>query len=99
AAEWIRGSRDPSYLYSGNLLEAAAETAARISADPARNPPLSRMEHDFLRASDYARRRTGRRSHAVIAGLVVLTLTALTAAGIALHNAANATRQHAIALS
>jgi len=35
----------------------------------------------------------------VIAGLLALTLTALTAAGIAVHNAANATRQHDIALS
>ena len=51
AAEWDRGSRDPSYLYSGSLLEAAAETAARISADPARHPPLSQTERDFLRAS------------------------------------------------
>jgi WD40 repeat protein len=99
AAEWARGSRDPSYLYSGNLLEAASETAARIGADPARNPPLSQPEHDFLRASDHARRRTARRRHAVIAGLLVLTLTAFTAAGIAVHNAANTSRQHAIALS
>ena len=113
AAEWVRGSRDPSYLYSGNLLEAATETAARIGADPARNPPLSQSERDFLRASDHARRRTARRRRAVIAGLLVLTLTAITAAGIAVRNAAdatrqaanatrqaaNATRQHAIALS
>ena len=35
----------------------------------------------------------------MIAGLLALTLTAITAAGIAVHNAANATRQHAIALS
>jgi len=106
AAEWTRGSRDPSYLYSGNLLEAATETAARIGADPARNPPLSPTERDFLRASDHARRRTARRRHAVIAGLLALTLTAIAAAGIAAYNAAdatrqaaNATRQHAIALS
>jgi WD40 repeat protein len=102
AAEWARGSKDPSYLYSGNLLEAAA----RIGADPARNPPLSQTERDFLHASSRAQRRTARRRHAVIAGLLALTLTAVTAAGIAVHNAANATRQaanatrqHAIALS
>jgi len=35
----------------------------------------------------------------VIAGLLVLTLTALTTAGIAVRNAANASHQHAIALS
>jgi WD40 repeat protein len=113
AAEWARDSRDPSYLYSGSLLQAATETAARIGADPARNPPLSQTEHDFLRASDHARRNTARRRRAVIAGLLALTLTAITAAGIAVSNAtnaaqqaanaarqaANAARQHAIALS
>ncbi len=33
AAEWIRDAHDPSYLYSGTLLEAATETAARAGAD------------------------------------------------------------------
>ena len=65
AADWARDSRDPSYLYSGNLLEAATGTAARIGADPARNPPLSQTERDFLLASDHARRRTARRRRAL----------------------------------
>ena len=109
AAEWARHSRDPSYLYGGTLLQAAAGTATRISADPARHPPLSPTEHDFLDASSRAHRRTIRRRRAVIAGLLALTLTA----GIAVHdaataarnaataagNAASAERQHAIALS
>ena len=99
AADWDHNSRDPSYLYSGTLLDTATETAGRISADPARNPPLSQTEHDFLHASNRAHRRTTRRRQAVISGLLALTLTALTAAGIAVHNATNATRQHAIALS
>jgi WD40 repeat protein len=106
AAEWARDSRDPSYLYSGSLLEGAAGTADRIDADPVRNPPLSQTERYFLQASDRACRRAARRRHAVIAGLLALTLTAVTAAGIAAHNATNATRQaafatrqHAIALS
>jgi WD domain, G-beta repeat len=106
AAEWARHSRDPSYLYQGTLLQAAVETADRVGADPGRNPPLSQAERDFLHASDRVRRRTARSRHAVIAGLLALTVTAVTAAGIAVHNAgnatrqaANATRQHAIALS
>src|SRR5262249_46446472 len=61
-------------------------------------PPLSQTERDFLHASNHARRRTVRRRQAVIAGLFALTLTALTA-GIAIHNAASASHQHAIALS
>ena len=99
AAEWARHSRDPSYLYSGSLLQAAVQTTARISADPGRHPPLSQTERDFLHASSYARSRTVRRRQGVIAGLIALTLTALAAAGIAVHNAAIASRQHAIALS
>jgi WD40 repeat protein/transcriptional regulator with XRE-family HTH domain len=99
AAEWARHSRDRSYLYRGSLLQAATGTAARIGADPARHPPLSQAERDFLHASDHAHRRTVRRRQAVIAGLLALTLIAVTAAGIAVHNAASASHQHAIALS
>jgi len=99
AVEWARHSCDPSYLYGGSLLQAATDTAARIGADPARHPPLSQTEHDFLHASSRAHRRTVRRRQAVIAGLLVLTLTALTTAGIAVRNAASTGHQHAIALS
>ena len=106
AAEWARHSRDPSYLYTGTLLAAAADTAARIGADPARHPPLSQAERDFLHTSSRAHSRTVRRRQAVTAGLLALTLTALTAAGIAAltaasaaRNAASARHQHAIALS
>src|SRR5262249_33987343 len=49
--------------------------------------------------SDRAHRRRARRRRAVIAGLLALTVTAVTTAGIAVRNAANAARQHAIALS
>ena len=99
AAEWTGHSRDPSYLYSGTLLQAAAETAARIGANPARNPPLSSTEREFLHASGRAYRRTIRRRQAVLAGLLALTVAAFTAAGFAVHYAANANRQHAMALS
>jgi WD40 repeat protein/DNA-binding XRE family transcriptional regulator len=99
AAEWERHARDRSYLYTGSLLAAATGTATRIGADPARHPPLSQTERDFLHASNRAHRRAGRRRQAVIAGLLALTLTALTTAGIAVHNAASTSHQHAIALS
>jgi WD40 repeat protein/transcriptional regulator with XRE-family HTH domain len=99
AAEWERNSDDPSYLYTGNLLQAATETAARIAADPIRNPPLVQAERRFLAASGHAHRRTAHIRQAMIAGLLALTLAALAAAGIAISNAVNATRQHAIALS
>ena len=96
AAEWARHARDRSYLYTGSLLAAAAGTAARIGADPARYPPLTQTERDFLHASSHAQRRTVRRRQAAMAGLLALTLTALTA-GIAVHNAATAARNAATA--
>jgi WD40 repeat protein/transcriptional regulator with XRE-family HTH domain len=99
ADDWARHARDPSYLYSGSLLAAATDNAARVGADPARHPPLSRAERDFLHASSHTHRRTVRRRRAAIAGLLVLTLVAVTAGGIAVHNAATTGRQHAIALS
>jgi WD40 repeat protein/transcriptional regulator with XRE-family HTH domain len=99
AADWERHARDPSYLYSGSLLQAAAQTTARISANPGRHPPLSQTETDFLHASGRAHRRAVRRRQAVIAGLLALTVIAGTAAGIAGRDAANASRQQTIALS
>ena len=53
--------------------QAATGTATRIGADPARHPPLSQTERDFLHASSHAHRRTVRRWQAVIAGLLALT--------------------------
>ena len=67
AAEWARHARDPSYLYSGTLLAAATGTAARIGADPARHPPLSQTERDFLHASSHAHRRRVRRRQGFVA--------------------------------
>ena len=74
AAEWARNSRDPSYLYAGSLLESATETAARISADPARHPPLSQAERDFLHASGRAHRRSVHRRQGLIAFLIALVI-------------------------
>jgi WD40 repeat protein/transcriptional regulator with XRE-family HTH domain len=106
ATDWDHHHRDPSYLYTGTLLATATGTTARITADPARHPPLSPAETDFLQASDRAHHRRARRRQAVIAGLLALTLAAVTSAGIAAHNAATAAhnaasarRQHTLALS
>jgi WD40 repeat protein/transcriptional regulator with XRE-family HTH domain len=99
AAEWDRHSRDPSYLYSGSLLQAATDAASRITADPRRHSPLSQTERDFLSASQHAHQRTAHGRQAVIAGLLALTLAAITGAGFALHNAAVAAQQRALALS
>jgi WD40 repeat protein len=99
AAEWVRRSRDPSYLYRGTVLQTAAEMAEKIAADPARRLPLTQDERDFLRAGDGARRRTARWRRTAIAGLAVLTVAALAIAVIAVLNAATAAQLHATALS
>jgi Tol biopolymer transport system component len=85
ATEWARHSRDPSYLYSGSLLQAATDTAARIRADPARHPPLSQTEHDFLHASDRAHRGRVRRRQGLIALLAALVLGFAAATVVAVH--------------
>jgi WD40 repeat protein len=92
-AEWMRQSRDPSYLYSGSLLETADDTATRIAADPARYPALSDSELAFLRASDSARRRRVFRRRSFIAALMVLTVCFASAAAFALRASRNASQQ------
>ena len=98
-AEWIRNSRDPTYLYSGTLLATATETAARISADPARYPPLSHAEQDFLRASNQAHRRRARRRESIIAFLMALVIGLALLAVAAFHSSQEAKQQRDLAAS
>ena len=106
ADTWEAHRRDSAYLYRSTRL-AAIDTASKRWADnPGRYPPLPLASAAFLRAAHRIERRSTRTRRAVICGLAVLTLTATTLAGIARHNAtdasqqaADATRQGAIALS
>ena len=93
AAEWERHTRDPSYLYGGSLLQTAAGTAARIGADPARHPPLSQTERDFLHASDHAHRRRARRRQGLLALLAVLVIGFASATVVAVRAGQRATHQ------
>jgi WD40 repeat protein len=99
AAEWIRNSRDSTYLYTGTLLAAATETAARISADPARYPPLSRVEQDFLRASNQAHHRRAHRRESIIAFLMALVIGLALLAAAAFHASQEAKQQRDLAAS
>jgi WD40 repeat protein len=99
ATDWIRGSRDPSYLYSGSLLQGAAETAARIRANPARHPPLSQTERGFIRASEGAQRRRVRRRQSLIAFLLALVVGLAAVAVLAFHNSQVAVGQRDVAAS
>ena len=94
AAEWTRNSHDRSYLYTGSLLVAATETATRISANPARHPPLSQTERDFLHTSNRAHRRSLHRRERFIAFLMALVLGLASVAILAFLAQQNAVRQH-----
>jgi transcriptional regulator with XRE-family HTH domain len=99
AAEWARHARDPSYLYSGSLLQAANETAGRIGADPARHPPLSQTERDFLLASDHARRRGARQRQAFLAFLLALVVGLASATVLAVRASQQAAHQRDVVAS
>ena len=99
AADWERDSHDPSYLYSGNLLEAATETAARIGTDPVRYPPLSQPEQSFLQASDHAHHRTVRRRQRFVAFLMVLVIGLASATVYAVRDGQEARQQRDIAVA
>ena len=99
AADWERRSRDPSYLYTGSLLEDAAATAARISADPVRYPPLSQIEGDFIRASERARQRRAHWRQGIIAFLMVLVVGLASAAFLAAQANQETARERDVAVS
>ena len=106
ADTWESNGRDPAYLYRPGRLATIDAAAARWRDGPARYPPLPATSEAFLGAARHAARRATRRRRGVIAGLLALTLIAVSAAGIAARDAANASRQaanaarqHAIALS
>jgi WD40 repeat protein/transcriptional regulator with XRE-family HTH domain len=106
ADTWDSNGRDSAYLYRPGRLATIDAAAARWRDGPARYPPLPATGEAFLGAAHHAARRATRRRRGVIAGLLALTLIAVSAAGIAARDAANASRQaanaarqHAIALS
>jgi WD40 repeat protein/transcriptional regulator with XRE-family HTH domain len=99
AAAWRDSREDPSFLYRGTQLVALQQAVTQWSADPARSPALTSTQRGFLQASDRARRSAVRWRRAAVAGLLALTLAAITTAAVAARNAADATRLAAIALS
>jgi WD40 repeat protein len=104
AAEWTSTGHDPSYLYTGSLLETATSAATR--SDTGRHLPVSPAEHTFLQASTRARRRSANRRRGFTTFLII-TVIALAAATLAAvyanQNATNASqnaiRQRDIAIS
>ena len=99
ADTWDGNGRDPAYLYRPGRLATIDAAAARWRDGPGRYPPLPATGEAFLGAARHAARRATRRRRGVIAGLLALTVIAVSAAGIAARDAASAARQHAVALS
>src|SRR5262245_7144512 len=99
AADWARHAPDRSYLYTGSLLAVATGTAARAGADPARHPPLSQTERDFLHASERAHRRRARRRQAFTAFLAAMVIGLASLAVLAFLARQDAVHQRDIAVS
>ena len=99
ADTWDINRRDPSYLYRPGRLATIDVATMRWQEAPTRYPPLPAASRAFLRAAHHAARRSIRRRRGVIAGLAALTVIAISAAGIAVNDAADASRQHLISLS
>ncbi|MEV0231843.1 AAA family ATPase [Nonomuraea sp. NPDC050786] len=88
AAQWADNHRDPAFLYRGARLLAVDDTRHRWERDPDSFPPPGPTVERFLAASTREVRRAGRRRRLVMAGLAMLSVLALIAAGAAV-NAAN----------
>jgi WD40 repeat protein len=98
ADQWIRASRNRSYLYGGSRLAVTEAAAARINTD-ARYLPLSRTEKDFLNASRRASRRRVRLWQGATAILAVLVVAVALTAVAARHAGQVASRQRDAAVS
>ena len=99
AQTWDINRRDSAYLYRPGRLATIDAATTRWQNAPTRYLPLPATSKAFVAAAHHAARRTTRRRRGVIAGLLALTVIAVTAAGIAANAAVNASRQHGIALS
>jgi transcriptional regulator with XRE-family HTH domain len=99
AETWDINRRDPSYLYRPGRLATIDAAITRWQDAPTRYPPLPAASTAFLRAAHHAASRSIRRRRGVIAGLLALTVIAISAAGVAANDAADAARQHLISLS
>ena len=93
-----RGGRDPTELYRGPRLAAAADWSDAHAGD------LNALEHEFVAASRAhaaheaeRQRRANRRLRATVAGIAVLLAAAVVAGGVALSQRAAARRAAVVA--
>jgi WD40 repeat protein/transcriptional regulator with XRE-family HTH domain len=93
AAAWHDSKQDPSFLYRGAQLTTLQQAVTRWSADQARSPALTTTQRGFLHASERAAARSSRRRRSAFAVLALLTVLAVAASGVALHQRAAAVRE------
>jgi hypothetical protein len=86
AQTWDINQRDSSYLYRPGRLATIDAAVSRWLAAPTRFPSLPDVGQAFLHAAHHAASRGTRQRRAALAGLLALTLIAITAAGIAVHD-------------
>jgi WD40 repeat protein len=99
ARRWDTSGGDPYYLYGAGRLAVIKTAITSWASTRSHYPPLPAVCTAFLNASRKAARHGILRRRSIIAGVLALTLTALTTVGIAIRNGISATQQHAIALS
>ncbi|MBN6054598.1 hypothetical protein JYK22_21835 [Nonomuraea sp. RK-328] len=99
AAQWADNHRDPAFLYRGARLLAVQDSRPRWDRDPDSFPPPGPVAESFVAASTREARRAGRRRRLVMAGLALLSVLALLAAGTAVNAASEAKLQRRMASS
>ncbi|MBC6460662.1 WD40 repeat domain-containing protein [Actinomadura sp. HBU206391] len=99
AAQWAENHRDPAFLYRGARLLSVQDARPRWDRDPDSFPPPGSTVAGFVAASTRAARRASRRRGLVMAGLAVLSVLALLAAGAAVDAANDADHQRGLAVS
>jgi WD40 repeat protein len=99
AGQWAEHHRDPAFLYRGARLLSVQDTRPRWDRDPDSFPPPGPTVEGFVAASTRAARRAARRRGLVMAGLAVLSVLALIAAGAAIDAASDADHQRGLAVS
>jgi WD40 repeat protein len=99
ATQWADHHRDSAFLYRGARLLSVQESRPRWGQDPGSFPPPGPAVEVFVAASVRAARRAGRRRRLVVVGLTVLSILAITAAGLAVRAANDADHQRDLAVS
>ena len=84
AAAWHDHDRDASFLYAGARLASLEDASKRWAADPVRFPALTDAQKAFIRASRRSAYRSVRRRRAATAILAALLIASVTLATVAL---------------